>query len=77
MITWSSLTWEVRQKGFRWYWWVIPLVHVSNHKIKNFVTAGLVVNKLTKLGRKTEDRVRLVAVEITKEDKLGKRKPHL
>ena len=71
MITGSSSTGSIWEKRIRWYRWVIPLVHVSDNKIKNLLTAGDVVDQLAKLGRKVENDIRLIAIEVTKEGKLS------
>ena len=69
MVTWRSLIWEVWEEMIRRYRRMVPGVHVSNNKIKNLVTIGVVVNKLAQLRREAEKLIRLVAVEVTQEEK--------
>ena len=71
MITWSSISWMVRKKVITGYRRVIERVHVSDQKIKNFITMGVVVNELAKLRRKEKVVIWLVTVEFTKKEKLG------
>ena len=77
MITGSSNTGTVWKKRIRWYRWVIPLMHVSDDKIKNLLTTGVVMDQLAKLGRELENNIRPIAIEVTKEDKLSLRIFHL
>ena len=56
---------------------MVPGVHVSNDKIKNLVTIGVIMDKLAQLRRETEEMIRFVAVEVTQEEKASLWKLHL
>ena len=46
-------------------------VHICYYQVKNLVTMSLVVDELTELWRKLQEKVRLVAIKVTKEEELG------
>ena len=46
-------------------------MHICDQKVKNFISMGVVVDKLAKLWGEVKDMVRLVTVEVTHEGKLG------
>ena len=77
MITWRSFRWVVRKEVGGRDRRMIYCVHVSDQEIKYLITMGTVVDKLAELGGKKQDVVRLVAVEVAKEEKLGIRILHL
>ena len=46
-------------------------MHICYYQVKNLVTMSLVVDELTELWRKLQEKVRLVAIKVTKEEELG------
>ena len=51
-------------------------MHVRDKEVKSLITMSAVMDKLAELGREVENVVRFVAVEISKENKLGFRVLH-
>ena len=76
MVTGSSFSRLVRLEIVAGKRRVVQIVHISDYQIKGFVTMGPIVNKLPELGGKEEDVIRLVTVEVTKEEKLSIRMFH-